>query len=220
MPFETLDVVTLCAYLTDVGCDWREDDYKCQKMVKSLKGESFKGYFTHGRPPRIKKYYQVDSEEFLSVAGNIIGNSIYSNFGAGTTIVPIPNSWVINSRSSEFRTKRIAQAAAITAKAGVTPCLEFSSPQTPTHKGGTRDPIEIEKHYRVNFPTPLGRVVFLDDVFTSGSHIKAATWKLKSLGCVISGAICFARATKEQEEKPIKEQKDSISLSKGLFEFL
>jgi hypothetical protein len=42
----TLKLISICAYLTDGDVKWRPEDHRATKMVKAVKGDPIKGYFS------------------------------------------------------------------------------------------------------------------------------------------------------------------------------
>src|SRR6476659_6013368 len=165
-----LKLVSICAYLTDVSVQWRDVDHASSKMVKALKGDPINGYFDHRIAGRVRRFSQKNIQEFLDRVPLAMAKLIDRHVNMKATIVPIPNSHVVNPISPNFRTLELAQAvaAASTNQLQVVPALVFAEPQEKSRQGGPRDPHHFEKVYRLASEV-AGPIILLDDVCTSGA---------------------------------------------------
>jgi len=60
-----LRLISICAYLTDGDVKWRPEDHRATKMVKALKGDPIKGYFSSVVGGVWRKYDQSNVHEFV-----------------------------------------------------------------------------------------------------------------------------------------------------------
>jgi predicted amidophosphoribosyltransferase len=86
--------------------------------------------------------------------------------------------------------------------------LRWSEAMTPAHIAlGSRDPEDLYRRLRLRGRLPPDRrVVLIDDVIASGSHLRAAAAFLESQGATIVKAICAARA----DDSPVVEDAFAI----------
>ena len=67
MSSERLKVITLCAYLTDIETAWRSEDYDASKMVKALKGDEIKGFFTVNIKGKTTRFDNSNCAQFVKL---------------------------------------------------------------------------------------------------------------------------------------------------------
>jgi hypothetical protein len=116
-------------------------------------------------------------------------------------IVPIPGSKAISEddvrRGSTFR---IAQALAERTMASVEPCLWWRQPMPSAHReNGPRHPAVLVPHLVLG-SVPSGSVVLVDDVFTTGGHLRAADCLIRRAGRRVLFAVCAARSQDAEED--------------------
>jgi hypothetical protein len=202
---DVLKVVSLCAYLTNIQCKWRDDDFKARNLVKAIKGESFRGY-SDVKDGRVTE----DSRDpAFAWAARRFGRAIGKRYGdVDLILIPIPSSKSASQNdvkeSAPFRLAK--EAAGHLQKAIVAPYLWWESPQPSAHnEGGSRDPNDLYQHMvakagrRPETPTLL-----VDDVVTTASHLRVAARKLDELGVNVRAALVVGRQTDEQEDEPFK----------------
>jgi hypothetical protein len=109
-------------------------------------------------------------------------------------LVPVPNSYCSLGNSEAPRTRRLADAiASKIVGAIVCDSLRWKQTQQASHLGGSRDPQKLYRELSLTHVPPQGTVVLVDDVVTTGAHLRAAAAKLKSTGRQCSYALCLAR---------------------------
>jgi hypothetical protein len=201
----TISVHTFCRYLTSVGgTPWRNADWTANKLVKVLKGDTFKGYFDLTLPNgQERRFTQANAKDVLPVVHAVMAKMVRDAAPnrLPVSLVPIPNSSVTTVGSDAFRTRTLADGIATASGDGIVavPAIVFTSAQTPSHKGGSRDPEYLQSQMKLaaKVRTP---VILMDDVMTTGAHLIAAARLLREQGIDVLAAVAFAEATPEQEE--------------------
>jgi hypothetical protein len=215
MSSDKLKLVSLCAYLTDVSVTWRGIDHTSSKMVKALKGDQINGYFEYKIAGKVRRFDQANIKEFLDRVPPALAKLMARHVGTNATIVPIPNSHVVDIQSLNFRTLLLAKAVAQSSNSQfqAVPALVFTKPQVKSREGGPRDPSHFENVYRI-VTDVQGPIILLDDVCTSGAHMIGACWRLKSpKRNVILGA-AFGRTTDVQLSAPISVRAETLDISR------
>jgi predicted amidophosphoribosyltransferase len=161
---------------------------------------------------KIVRFRQDNIRDFLDRIPPAMARMLARHVSAPATIIPIPNSHVIDINSPNFQTLQLAR---LVAKAGnhhhkVIPAL-FRRPQIKSRQGGSRDPGYLEQELRI-VKRVAGPIILLDDVCTTGAHFKAACWKLRSAQNRILFACAFGRSTKEQMDSPIGLHEEYLDL--------
>lgn len=114
-------------------------------------------------------------------------------------MVPIPSSKTTNARTDDFTAKRLAnRLAEIDPAVLVIPALEWAEPHDELHRHrGFRTPEQLVPDLRCyhNRLPPGVRIVLVDDVVTSGSHLRAA-------GQVLERRVDLALAVAKADEDP------------------
>jgi hypothetical protein len=210
-----LKLVSICAYLTDVSVKWRGIDHTSSKMVKALKGDLINGYFEHTIAGRVRRFDQANIQEFLDRIPLAMAKLIARHVSTKATVVPIPNSHVVDVQSLNFRTLDLAKAVAMASKNQLqaVPALVSSEPQEKSREGGPREPYHFENVYRIVRDVE-GPIVLLDDVCTSGAHMIGACWKLASPKRTVVLASAFGRTTSVQFNVPISVREETLNVSR------
>lgn len=141
MPSE-LRVISFCSYLTDVASQWRPEDHTALKMVKALKGDDIKGYFDLIVGGSRKRFDNSNIDSFVKLVPRMLANQLKREFQEKATIVPIPNSHVVDPDDDDFKIRKMAQelSEASNGQFSVAPVLVFKDPQQKSRGGGHRSP--------------------------------------------------------------------------------
>jgi hypothetical protein len=209
-----LKLISICAYLTDGDVKWRPEDHRATKMVKALKGDPIKGYFSSVVGGVWRKFDQSNVHEFVERIPRALAGNILRHHDGPATIVPIPNSHVIATTTAGFKTLDLANKVAEYSggRFKVAPALVFNEVQQKSRGGGPRDASHFEKAYRI-VQSLAGPIILLDDVCTSGGHLIGAHWRLHCEKSPVVLACTFGRSTKEQLENPVGLREDELDLS-------
>lgn len=217
MPSNELKVVSLCSYLTG-DLKARSIDWPAIKMVKALKGDPINGYFELSVDGVNRHFDKNNIGEFLDAVPRAMAAAILSRIEGTATLVPIPNSHVVRPDELNFPTLKLAKgiAAASGGRLNAAVALVFKEPQEKARKGGPRGATHLQDAYQT-VGNVEGPIILVDDVCTSGGHLKAACWKLASPRRSIILACTVAQTTHEHIDKPISVQEHTIDLTHTQF---
>jgi hypothetical protein len=208
--------VCFCAYLTDTTSPWRDGDYNANKFIKAFKGERIKGY---ANIPVGNAWYCLE-ESNRDSAIDLFGEmaTVYIALKHKTrplAFVPFPSSQCVAGRRVVSPTYRLADAiASRLQRVEVWDGLRWSQPMTPSHQGGIRDANYFYEHLVITKKLPNAEIVIVDDVLTSGAHIRAAVAKLAEKNGKCRLAICAGRTVSVQVKNPfdvIEEKLDDFA---------
>ena len=184
---------------------WRRSDFDVNKLVKSLKGEPVKGY-SHLRDVnnKIHRIAEGDNTPALLYFSAWAARRLLSLKLGRIALVPVPSSSCTSYRSD---TTPCAMARAIQERLGRTASvqqwLRFVEKMPKSHEGGTRRVEVLEKQLRVSSKMAApATVVLIDDVKTTGAHMKACARKLREFGAVADVAVVAASTVWDQVPDP------------------
>ena len=183
-----LKVHAICYYrgMEDGWPDaWRETDFKVHNLVEAVRNEPVQGddeiHTTGGKSSALQF-----ASQFLVKAMRNVG---YDK----ATIIPVPSSTHVTPEG-DFTSLRIARAVAEQDSAFTcAPVLYFAKPVPQSAVGGRRTATAIRVNLRSEGLGALGRVVLLDDISTTGAHLKAAAAYLSDKGIKVEDAFVVAR---------------------------
>lgn len=205
----TLIVHTLGAYASYSydEHEWRREDYDINKFVKSLKGENFTGYANMRDVNGINRRI-IDSDPSAALAYFAAwGAQLINDMAAGgIVLVPVPSSQCVSHEAvSTPYTMANALQAIVGNHVRVERWLCFAQSMTPSHAGGTRDSNTLASAMRVA-PASRGEshVILVDDVMTTGGHLKACASVLRDRGVCVDAAIVAARTVWAPHETPLQ----------------
>jgi hypothetical protein len=194
-----LQVISFCTYRTTRSSPWTDRDHAASKFVKALKERPVNGW---AHVPVGTEYVRLDATNAPD-APDIFARQAacgveWEQMGA-VTLVPIPDSTCAVDSGVTPRTLKLAAALVarmVNGDAIVADVLRWNQPMPSAHvAGGTRDPQQLLPRLRLAGAVPPGRrVVLVDDVFTTGGHLRAAAAFLESHGRMIACALCAGRA--------------------------
>ena len=214
MPSGGLKLITLCAYLTDVTCPWRPEDHTSSKMVKALKGDDINGWFEYRVAGKNRRFDRSNVNEFVQRIPIALARMITRHIDSPATLVPIPNSHVIDAAAEGFHTLELAKAVAARTEGLLTavPALVFNEPQVKSREGGPRSSTHFENAYTL-VTKVRGPIVLLDDVCTGGGHLIGAYRKLASPVRSVILACAFGRSTKVQVANPVAPREEILDVT-------
>lgn len=160
----------------------RSSDYNSTHMVKAVKGLSlnasaYTDVTIDGKAVRI---VEANKDRAIEWHATWAASKI-AELGAGRKIlVPVPSSKTVAASPETFRTMQIANAIAERVPNSlVLSTLRFIEAKPSSREdGGSRDPKILYPNLTLIKAIPLGKIILVDDVMTSGGHFIAAAWKL------------------------------------------
>jgi predicted amidophosphoribosyltransferase len=166
----------------------------------------------------------IDGVTYRIAAGNEpLAFAIFGQWGArvlakwhDTLIVPVPAS-THTIFDVPFTGSRLADAVAARfpkeANIQSASILAFKVPMPRASEGqsGGRDKVAIQNGLKCVLEDLSGRlVVLVDDVCTTGAHLRACADFVRGLGATVSVALCLARTVNSQHPSPLQVQSEDI----------
>ena len=210
-----LRVETMVQYLTASVPNMRPRDYSSLMVVKAVKGRPVGGIPT--TLTYLGKSYAFGSSKpgpavDLWVAW--AANQLQAFQPSGQfVIVPVPNSSAVHGTSPDFPTARLAElvANAVGSRSKVATELWWDEVMVPAHKNGPRFAHHVFPHLVAEESEQEGPRILLDDVITSGGHLRACAAKLREIGNDPQHAICCGRTEHEQLDDPFDVPLEELS---------
>jgi hypothetical protein len=199
-----LRVISFATYLTNVDVAWRGEDYDALKFVKAIKGKPINKY-AHVPVGKVRRLLQErNADDTIGWFGEMaMAPTRDLRIPHPLILVPIPNSSCTTTNGKVPRTTRLAKALAVQLGGEVWDRLRWKTIMTPSSQGGTRDPQELYDNLVVTKePPPKGSLVLIDDVRTTGAHLRAAAARLVEKGARVPLAVCAARTVLNQDQEP------------------
>jgi len=184
--------------------EWRDDDYRVNKLVKAVKGVPINGS---------AQILSLD-KQWITIDNTNRANAfeLFGRWGAkklaelgisSATLVPVPSS----SHTVEnelFTGTQLAQAVAYCSPEGIVARdpLRFRSAMEKSSKGGSRNWALIKANLVCTPPNQPGTVVLIDDVMTLGGHLRACADVLRSHGMRVEHALTVGRTVKTPVQAP------------------
>jgi hypothetical protein len=208
----TFPAVACYTYISDVSSFIGRHEDMCAAQYKAaIKGEPFNGYAPLPRPDNPSSYWRLTTEnadEALTHFGPLAAAALVEHGIDGPALlVPMPCSRCIRNSELQPRTVRLAEELARAAPSfTVSDCVRMIVETLSTRSGGSRDPAAIFRNltWKRGAVIPAGRVVVVDDVLTSGGHLRALAAFLEASGATVIGAICAVRASHTPADAPLR----------------
>ncbi len=192
-------VTVSCGYPSyeAAGTEWEDLDYRAWNLVKAIKGKPMNGHALFGN-------LTVDGTpggrmNAMRLAASDAVRRL-TELGLSAPLVPVPASDHIEFEG-DFTGRRIAAAIESANQQFLNrPVLKFDQVLTKASQGGTRDPAILANHLELNPGTEFTQCILVDDVVTTGGHLKAAARKLAQSGIEVVGAYCVAKTVQDRPE--------------------
>lgn len=188
--------------------EWRNIDYDINKFVKALKQKEFKG------GGGLTDVY--GSRLLFSQAKPSNALTIFACWGARrlrqlnlgeVTLVPVPSSKCVEFGMDSAPMRMTMALGSIARKDGATvePWLRFREAMlSASSDGGTRNTAVIQANLVGSPAIANRRVVLIDDVKTTGNHLRACAAVLRNAGADVSTVLVAARTTWDQHPHPLR----------------
>lgn len=215
-----LRVASLCGYLCNISIPWRKGaggDHDAHDWIQALKGKHFNGYAqvpVCGGLHRLTDENASDAIQWFGemAAAHLVAKKITKPF----VVIPVPNSSSLIGSATKPRTRKLANAVLEHLGKGrgrVLDCLRFKQNQgSASSEGGPREAARIYKNLVVlrdeitEFLADLEDgedyyVLLVDDVTTSGGHLRACAARLKRAGLEVDSVICGGKTVYDQSKR-------------------
>lgn len=196
---------------------WQQHDWAARNMVKAIKHKPFNG--TSRILMKTGSTVTIDTTDngrkrALGLLSVSIAKKIVSTGYINVLVVPIPSSDHVDAGAS-FTGGRIANAIQVyNPNLVATPSLYFSEKLPKSSEGGGRDSLLIEAKLRGGDDIPPGsEIVLLDDVFTTGAHMRAVTRYLRKKGHTVKDGFVVARTRWQRPEHMLKAESETFTFS-------
>lgn len=201
-------VLSFCAYPGTVAMgnrqQFHDQHWSAKKFVNAIKGDTINGdahILVRGRACTLTDANK--EQAFLMFRDLLVEHR--GSLPDGEVVIPVPSSNCCSEpelRTS--RTYRLAEMVAEVLGIRVSPGVLFRIPALSSRKGGDRDSDLLVQKLSLAAGAPHGATaVLVDDVITSGGHLRATEWVLRTkASIVVSGAVCVARTVDTVEHDP------------------
>lgn len=209
-------------YLTEHVESMRPADFDATHLVKATKGlelnpKSYSVVTVGGRRISIS---ETNKDRAMDWFAEWASEKIQALPSGPKVIIPIPSSKSTPQSAPTFRTaligQRIAKLCSYTKSISV---LRFKAERPNTREeGGSRDPHDLYGEMVLVDKLPPGKIIILDDVVTSGGHLKAAAWLIQDENRAAEYALACGRTTDTQLADPFAVPTEHIDLARSPFD--
>jgi hypothetical protein len=202
----SLKNISFCRYLADIRFPWGQANYDVAKIVRALKEEEFNGYADLRFGTTSKRLTPenplIATEWFVETVKEQV------RFSEGSYILcPIPDSQCTPTSTHVPRTLRLAQALSQRIpRLKVWHHLKFAKPMPRK----LRNEEFIYQNMVCPEQVPVGYLILLDDVCTTGAHARAAQRRLLQCGGQRMCAMSVARTIIAPEDKLFGFREDTL----------
>jgi predicted amidophosphoribosyltransferase len=183
-------------------------------LVQAIKHRDFKGFSEFRGNGKV---FRVDNSAkgrkiALGMVAGALAKKIEQAGYEHATLVPIPASDHTDP-CEEFTGSRLAEAIAERKDGFVArSVLYFDEPVPRSSAGGGRNAHTIKRHLRITDSSNLENVVLIDDVLTTGAHVRGVSWFLQDHGIEAHDIFVVGRTTWDEPEAMFKVPVEEIDV--------
>jgi hypothetical protein len=191
-------------------------DYNSTHMVKAVKGLELHGnaYTDVQIDGKSVRIVEANKDKAIEWHASWAASKIAELGNGRKILIPVPSSKTIIESPEDFRTMLIAKAiAARVPNSLALSALRFRAARPSSREeGGSRDPQVLYKNLAVLKAIPIGTIVLIDDVMTSGGHFTASAWKLADRFKSAELALACGRSMDSRLDDPWSVPSESIDI--------
>jgi hypothetical protein len=208
-----LRTICFCTYLTSIG-GWRQVDYDAHKFIYAIKDRVVMGYGNARIRGERHWFNNNNRQEVVGwFAQMVVDYLAAEQIDGQLSLVPVPGSKIDLAFMGQHRTAQLAEAIAraLGKNAKVRDVLRWRKPMPSANKqGGTRDPARLLGELHLKGTVKGLRVVLVDDVMTTGGHLRACNARLRSAGADVILAVCAGRTDRNQVTDPFAVRQEDL----------
>lgn len=197
---------------------WRDADWTAMKLVKAVKRKPFGGFATHNALGRIFRFDSTPAGQAtaLNFAAQRLAALIAQGGYAQTAVIPIPSSDHTNP-ATDFTGARLARAIqAVNPAFLAKPVLYFAKAIPKSSEGGGRDSQLVEQTLRATADlATIGSAVLLDDVYTTGAHMRGTYRFLSANGVEVEDVFAVGRTKWDKPSSMFKVETEEVHCDGG-----
>ena len=193
----------------------RQADYRATHLVKAVKGKELGNAYEwveiNGKNVKI---VNGNRDEAIKWFAEWAAKTIQAILGNQTAVlVPIPNGATIVQSSADFRTALIAEAIAERLPNSIAaPLLRWRAPRPKSTDVASREAAMLYPELAWIAKLPIGNVVLIDDVYTTGGHATAAAWRVEDCDQKASILISCGRTFHHQIDDPLEVEPEDLMI--------
>jgi hypothetical protein len=178
----------------DMGLSWRGVDHDAHMFVQTLKGNSINGYVNmRDASGKVHRITTNDPSPAFAIFGEWGAKSIAAQGLNHGVIVAVPASSCVSLGADEKGRKLAKSIADRMPGFEVWEPLHWHKALTKAADGGPRDFETLLSNLRVLTPASAKQMVLVDDVVSTGGHLKACATALRFFGHTVDHALTAAQ---------------------------